>query len=411
MTGTSAFHLEQEKQFLNALHGISPRYYRAGNALEFDLDLSVFQTWPLISCDSFGFSSSLPPGLHSAIEHNHLFINGTPEAPGDICLVIHYTLRTPDLHDQERVSPDIPIITVTPDPRKLWRDLPPPDNAPFQAANQQHQIINGPRTIVAASKRGRSHAHDGKFRDDFFTIRYLEESGWYLVAVSDGAGSAELSRQGARLACDTFIAQLTDILSSPERNQELLTMTPDEQDCAIRNNVLDATYKSLVAIDECAHANNQPRYQFAATFLGYAMKRLQGQWLIVAVGIGDGAIAVLSHDGHSTLLNTPDSGEYVGQTRFITMSEVWQDHPEQRVRAFRCDDFDRILSMTDGVSDPNFETDNNLNDPVCWHQLKLNLEASIPFEERSEATAQALEDWLDFWVKGNHDDRTITILY
>lgn len=62
------------------------------------------------------------------------------------------------------------------------------------------------KKIVVASKRGRSHANVGSFRDDDFAFKNINETGWSVVVVSDGAGSASLSRQGSKLSCELVVA-------------------------------------------------------------------------------------------------------------------------------------------------------------------------------------------------------------
>jgi hypothetical protein len=68
--------------------------------------------------------------------------------------------------------------------------------------------------------------------------------------------------------------------------------------------------------------------------------------------------------------------------------------------------------MTDGVSDPKFETDNNLINPNKWDELWNDLlENGVELTDDNENAKDQLLDWLDFWSPGNHDDRTIAILY
>ena len=135
---------------------------------------------------------------------------------------------------------------------------------------------------------------------------------------------------------------------------------------------------------------------------------------LVSVGIGDGAIALLDTENNVHLMNEPDGGEYVGQTRFLTTPEVWQDHCK-RTFSVRVPDFQCVFIMTDGVSDPMFETDNNLQDSCkwveFWDNLKNSEEYPIHFEKHDEQTQNELLSWLDFWSKGNHDDRTLAIFY
>ena len=57
------------------------------------------------------------------------------------------------------------------------------------------------KKIVIASKRGRSHAHEGSARDDHFACQKLFND-WQIVALADGAGSAKFARQGSKLATE-----------------------------------------------------------------------------------------------------------------------------------------------------------------------------------------------------------------
>ena len=63
--------------------------------------------------------------------------------------------------------------------------------------------------------------------------------------------------------------------------------------------------------------------------------------------------------------------------------------------------------MTDGVSDPFFETDNGLADPARWDLLWNEIEAQLS----DAAPEQRLLDWLHFFKPGHHDDRTIALLW
>ena len=68
--------------------------------------------------------------------------------------------------------------------------------------------------------------------------------------------------------------------------------------------------------------------------------------------------------------------------------------------------------MTDGVSDPKFETDANLQKPEMWDALWNDLqEGGVELIDDNEKSQSQLLEWLNFWSKGNHDDRTIAILY
>ena len=75
--------------------------------------------------------------------------------------------------------------------------------------------------------------------------------------------------------------------------------------------------------------------------------------------------------------------------------------------------------MTDGISDPMFETENNLNSFNKWAEFWDKLKTGFPDDEISgvdlkddnEESKDQLLKWMDFWSPGNHDDRTLVILY
>ena len=409
----------QEREFKKQLHTIAIKKVVAGEQLIAPVVVSLPSLAAFTRIKVVGFS--LDDGGSLSVEYAPA--NGTvtitgiamtakenPKAARTVEVVCHYQLEKAS-GETEELDERVPVLFINPNPKDLWNDLPTDDNAPYQSPNKEHECLNFGKTLIAASKRGRSHAHDGKFRDDYYKVEHLAETGWTIVAVSDGAGSAVFSRKGARIACETFCELLKARLALKEVDDKLLGMPAEEQEKALKGAVLKAAYEGMVNIDKEAQSKGEPRKKYAATFLGYVLKKIGEEWLIVSIGIGDGIISLLDKDGNLTLLSEPDGGEFVGQTRFITMNEVWQDNPAKRLHMARVPDFTFIMSMTDGVSDPKFETDNNLKTLSIWEKLWGELSKTLPLQERSEATAQALEDWLDFWAKGNHDDRTIAVVY
>jgi hypothetical protein len=72
----------------------------------------------------------------------------------------------------------------------------------------------GDRHILVSSKRGRSHANVGSFREDDFAFRHYEATGWNIVVVADGAGSAKISRKGSALACQTVVDYFAEHLTA-----------------------------------------------------------------------------------------------------------------------------------------------------------------------------------------------------
>lgn len=328
-------------------------------------------------------------------------------------------------------------FVINQDPRKLWRDIPvdwenmtepkyKKDDIQIDYVKVEALSDGTPqKDIVAASKRGRSHAQEGKPRDDHFKMSHMD-NGWYIMAVADGAGSAKYSREGSRIACEEVtnycMAQLAnskDFESAVKQYNEHKT----ESESDARKAVGDYIYKIVGTAAFKAHKNinaeaaikKLPAKQYATTLLLAICKKFEFGWFIATFWVGDGAICLYNKQAHTAeVLGVPDEGEYAGQTRFLTMPEIFKDATSlyQRLRFRIVDDFTALFLMSDGVSDPKFETDANLNNPDKWDALWTDLkENGVELTDDNEETKNQLLAWLDFWSPGNHDDRTIAILY
>jgi Protein phosphatase 2C len=152
-------------------------------------------------------------GLHHDIDGDFIRIHGTTTLAGDHRLRVFFRVGHPDLPSID--GHDDLTLTVNPDPRSLWKDIEPDPKLPFQKPHTASQRLLTPdASLVAASRRGRSHAHEGSFRDDDFALGYDEASGWHYMVVADGAGSAKLSRRGSKVACDAVREPLLAQFSS-----------------------------------------------------------------------------------------------------------------------------------------------------------------------------------------------------
>lgn len=331
----------------------------------------------------------------------------------------------------------IPFV-INQDPRKLWKDLPVDwENMPepkYEKSDIEVDYVKvdilqdgtPQKDIVAASKRGRSHAQEAKPRDDHFQLYHDDNSGWYVIAVADGAGSAKYSREGSHIACETVVTHCKSQLENNIEFEEYIKTYNEyknESESDARKMVGDFIYKIVgtaafnahKAIVKEASTKNIPAKMYATTLLLTICKKFSFGWFVASFWVGDGAICLYDRERHTAkLLGTPDEGEFAGQTRFLTMPEIFKDTTAlyQRLRFSIVPDFTALFLMTDGVSDPKFETDANLNNPDKWDALWNDLqEKGVELTDDNEESKNQLLNWLDFWSPGNHDDRTIAILY
>ena len=65
--------------------------------------------------------------------------------------------------------------------------------------------------------------------------------------------------------------------------------------------------------------------------------------------------------------------------------------------------------MTDGITDPIFQSDANLASSTEWEKWQQQLAQVVNFDTPTPGVEGSLLDYLNFPSPGNHDDRTLLI--
>ncbi|MDR1084018.1 MAG: protein phosphatase 2C domain-containing protein [Deltaproteobacteria bacterium] len=343
-------------------------------------------------------------------------------------------------------------IYIADDPKNLWNKLDANFDEGYRNEDVDSKFQDIPsmgKIVVAASCRGRSHFHTGKPRDDYFDFKCDPESGWYIFTVADGAGSARFSRKGSEIACKTVIEELSKYLYTDFNRPEILenlnqiykkhhynkTININEisEDLPLCNMISQVVYKVWKQINDEAEkkASSMPNDKisirdFHTTLLFVALKKFDSFYFILSFQVGDGAIVAYNVDENNGLrvLCTPDIGEYAGQTKFITMNEEIikiYDKKSNSTNFTFVKDFDALILATDGIIDPFFPSEDDVQDPLRWKNFWTKIlkegddeNPGCPelFDDRAsgDLKKETLLEWLNFWSKGNHDDRTILIV-
>jgi len=336
-------------------------------------------------------------------------LNGIPSESGDIEMTVTWS----QCHGQ--TYSDKVIFIVNPDPRSLWKIIEPPATDKYFKANIDHKTLYEAEVrIAAASRRGRSHEHVGSFRDDDFSISHCPDTGWSIMLVADGAGSAKNSRQGSRIVTDTIGQYLTNYFGG-DRGRELSELVnrwepADQQNigAAFRHQFHQASVMAINNIKNESIAAEETVKSYSTTLLVAVTYRSGEDLFAAAFWMGDGAIAAYGPTGKVRVLGTPDSGEYAGQTRFLDAEAVQDPDFSKRVSIGKWRDISHLILMTDGVSDPFFETDNGLQRAEKWDALVSELSSALNTPDK---TSEQLAEWLNFFIPGNHDDRTIVVYW
>lgn len=339
-----------------------------------------------------------------------------------------YDLDIEFYHIQDKNSPEIKKahLFVNADPKDLWKNIPSDPNGVYYKPDEiSYKGRFTDKKITIVSKRGRSHAHEGKFRDDDFAVNELPGD-WSIVSVADGAGSAVMAREGSRLATASINSFLNseEILTGIEKNIEIVYSTSEsskEIQSEARGNIIRTLYEGILNVynilDKTATEHSFSIKDLHTTLIFALVKKFDFGYVILTFGVGDCPINLISPDfSEVKLLNRMDVGEFGGGTRFITMKEIFGDDMASRFGISCVSDFSYLVLMTDGIYDPKFMTESRLEDINSWktffNDLAGNNDDRTKVDFVSDADIdQQLLTWTDFWSRGNHDDRTLAIIY
>ncbi|MDR2042297.1 MAG: protein phosphatase 2C domain-containing protein [Tannerella sp.] len=375
-----------------------------------------------------------PEALGLAYDAEQKQIRGVPSRAGDYKITL-LCKRKDGVEGKPPIRKEVTII-INPDPRSLWNHIPTSPEVEYYKPDEDRAFVKvgaegegeKRREMIAASRRGRSHAHEGRPRDDDFALHFDESTGWCTMVVADGAGSANYSRRGAQLACQTVVEVCQTLIpEQKDRFEEAIAVFEKEKSQENRNEVGkilygiigNAAFKASKSVEKEAALKGCAVKDYATTLLLAVCKRFEFGWFIGAFWVGDGGIGVYrTEPPFLKVMGEPDGGEFAGQTRFLTMPEIMQAAEiYRRLRFDTYPDFTALVLMTDGVTDPKFETDANLHRIEKWHALWDDLhgknedQARVDFASGGEEAAEGLLEWLNFWSRGNHDDRTVAILF
>lgn len=348
-------------------------------------------------------------------------VNGVPNASGDYKVQLTFSVPSADYNSarpEVRYQGEIKL-TVNPDPRSLWKDLPSDPNGVFQKPpTDKKLLIESDVLCAAASRRGRSHAHEGLFRDDDFCFEYLKDGDFWVIAVADGAGSCKLSRRGSQIACIEAVHSVKEQLSKVGYSafSEIVSKSQSLSEISsikgLLYNILgNAAFNAYQKVGKQAEELGKPIKDFSTTLNLTLCKKIANQWFIATYAVGDGGVVAIRSSGEVLALSVPEEGEYAGQTHFLIESGIWKaEEVAKRIKYFLVDDLKYIIAMTDGITDPYFSNTTDLSSRELWGDFIKNIKPLVLLEKNNLKLDESLLSWLDFWVQGNHDDRTIAVL-
>lgn len=276
---------------------------------------------------------------------------------------------------------------VTGHTANLWKYLPISSHEPEPVPEYINGTVKFPGSkVVAARVRGKKHKHEGTNCDDWYEVANYERM--TFIAVSDGAGSKKFSRIGARESCKAAIGFLVSsfekLFTDKPELKEHLTLALTDSKCMEACGVLaGVVQQSVIKAHEAVEAafysrKTNPEYE-KILGRGLQFKDLSGtlliavlipiseitkEHLVISCQIGDGMIAILNSEGEFSnsmkLMGVPDSGDFSGETDFLTSSQMKNIETLQHRTKISRTVVDTVMVMSDGVADDYFPNETQM---------------------------------------------------
>lgn len=291
--------------------------------------------------------------------------------------------------ESKEQPPAPPKPEFKPTPPAEWQIVEPPSELGDRTSHTSNDTrdVDGKWYICGASRRGKLHENEATFREDAFQVDAV--GGWILVAVADGAGSHHLSRVGSNLAVKKAIETMTETVTGKPPIEEV-----------VQSALQKALKASWIALSQETERRKSDKVEFrdlSTTLLllmYYPKKELVG-----VAQIGDGLIAAQLEDGRVALLGHPESGEYSGQTYFLTNHKV-EELPSKCDTPLPPGPVKYFFVMTDGVADDLYPPQERLP----------GLIKAIPEVMANQFPDKALLELINYNRPGSFDDRTLVIV-
>lgn len=317
----------------------------------------------------------------------------------------------------------MPPVAVAPEPppRAAWSAKPPdgpwcppewldalaaaaPGLAPLREHAPEGELqgmvaTSGGWQLLAASRRGRLHAHRGEHREDAAAVA-THARGW-CAAVADGAGSARFSRLGAAIATHVAAHAIADRLAAGQPMDEALRAGAEATDAALQR---------------FREATGLARRDLRTTLLvactdGTRLGTLQ---------VGDGATVLLLADGGTVRPHAGDSGDFSGEVTHFLPDEGALAQLVASAAVHDAGAVHGVLMATDGIEDPFYPLPRHA--PALFAQVAgAPAGGTAPAEVNGVAAVghgvalasadpvAALGAWMGFEKRGENDDRTLFI--
>jgi len=261
--------------------------------------------------------------------------------------------------------------------------------------------------ILVSRVRGKKHKHNGTNCDDYFDFSLVGNC--CIVAVSDGAGSKMYSRIGAKEVTTEYVKSMSSSLKALLKDNAFLEGLSYPVTDSLFNKSCSSIALELQNAIKCAYSSLLCKYEeiskkwdyikplerdivlndLSCTLLTAVIIPIETsngvETFIATLQIGDGLICSMNEenpfDNCTKVLGVSDSGNFSGETEFITSANMMEQSNLMRRIKIMKGKSSAIMLATDGVADDYFPNDTK----CCMLYSDLKLNGIIPVDIKDDA--------------------------
>jgi len=265
-------------------------------------------------------------------------------------------------------------------------------------------VSNQAWVLAGASRRGYSHWDQGTPRDDAFALGAAHP--WNIIAVSDGAGTAEHSRVTANQSVQLAVRRMEEYAQhAPTSPKEAVEYVRQCLQRTIRD-----VYRAQKDFTEDHNFDKKDTY---CTFILLVHQPINDETCVFGhVHIGDGYVWAINSEQKGKPLTQGDHGEVSNEAYFVLSFS--EDQVVARAQAFRTNAIEFFMVVTDGIEEDlkpsSREYQNGVRKEDKFAQYSQRLRERVLVWPCWEEWGMLLDTVINYDRDDSFDDRTIAVL-
>lgn len=352
-------------------------------------------------------------------------LSGVPSQIGEFQLKIRY--RSKGIGSSKLLLLSKTVALKIDNPVEIrWQSIPTqlsvkfykPDM--FSSAKEVYvnDSLTSVRKLYGVSCRGRLHANNGLPRNADFAVG--NSCGWVALALADGTDKSEFSREGARVASQTAVLEITkQVEKMGHALDEVVKQAANPNNISGRTSrvafqkiILEAYKKALNEIKIHANFANMSYSAMSTNLSVVILKRFDFGWFVASSCVGQCGVAICNGDFEMEPMGFSDSGDYIFRNGTIDNPHCTDDDElKRRIDIKICDSLVMLMFMNNAMMNGVFGSLVNLRNSESWSSWLAELATEVNIKGGDDdSILRQMQEYVCRIPDRQNGDKTLIVL-